>query len=127
MPTGFAAHPCRRPIVLIATCLVVVQALLAGVAAAQAAAMLASGPADAICHGSGAPGPGDATGPEPAKVRHLCCAYCMAAAPGIAPPVVPSVAQAPQASRPVARSSFTVIIARGAIRAGLSQAPPSLA
>ena len=30
VPTGFAAHPCRRPTVLIAVWLVVLQAFLAG-------------------------------------------------------------------------------------------------
>jgi hypothetical protein len=129
VPTEFAAHACRRPIVLIAAWLVVLQAFLAGVAAAQAGAMLASGPIDAaaICHGAGGAGPADSTAPETANGWHLCCAACTAAAPALAPPEAARIPQRRQASRPVAGSSFTVIISRGAIRAGPSQAPPRLA
>ena len=48
MPTAFAAPACRRLTVLIAAWLIVLQAFLAGVAAAQAAAMAASDPIK--CH-----------------------------------------------------------------------------
>src|SRR2546429_6321782 len=48
VPTAFAAPACRRPIVLIAAWLIVLQAFLAGVVAAQAAAMAASDPIK--CH-----------------------------------------------------------------------------
>jgi hypothetical protein len=130
VPTGFAAHACRRPITLIAAWLVVLQAFLAGVAAAQAGAMLASGPIDAaaICHGAGGAGPADPAAPETAKVWHLCCASCTAAAPALAPPDdATRIPQPRQASRPITGASFIVIISRGAVRAGSSQAPPRLA
>jgi hypothetical protein len=129
VPTGFAAHACRRPIVLIAAWLVVLQAFLAGVAAAQAGAMLASGPihASAICHGAGGAGPADPAAPETAKVWHLCCACCTSDTAAIAPPAVPSMSQCRHASQPVVWSGFTFVICHGAIRAGSSQAPPRLA
>src|SRR6187397_3085317 len=88
MPTGFAAHCCRRAIALIAAWLVVLQAVLAGMAIAQAAAAWTADPlaAAAICHGSGSAGSEQQPAPETGKVRHLCCAYCMSAAPALASP-----------------------------------------
>jgi heme A synthase len=94
VPTAFAAPACRRPIVLIAAWLIVLQAFLAGVVAAQAAAMAASDPINAICHGAGGAGANDGTVPQSAKIEHLCCAHCISAAPAIAPP------DAPRAFRP---------------------------
>jgi hypothetical protein len=122
VPTRFAAHRCRRPIVLVAVWLVVVQAFLAGFATAQAGAMLASDPV--ICHGSGGADTGDGTAPD--KVLHLCCAYCTSAAPVASPPGAPGVAmpESRQAPQPLAFSPFTIIISPGAVRAGPSQAPP---
>jgi hypothetical protein len=102
--------------------LVVLQAFLAGFATAQAGAMLASNPVDVICHSSGAADPSDGTAPD--KRLHLCCAYCLSAAP--APPRA-SMPQARQAARPIVVSGFIVIISPGAVRAGPSQAPPSQA
>ena len=126
MPTGFAAHWCRRAIVLIATWLVVLQAFLAGAAIAQAGAPTADPIAGAtICHGSGASGPVDTTAPETGKVRHLCCAYCMSAAPAVPAPDVPDALQPRPISRQVAYSSFTLVLAHQAVRAGRSQAPPA--
>ena len=129
MPTRFAAHWCRRAIVLIAAWLVVLQALHAGVAIAQAGAALASDPiaAGTICHGSGGGSPDDTTGPETGKVRHLCCAYCMSAAPAVPPPAPLNVLQPRPISRLVAYSSFTFVLEHQAVRAGRSQAPPGLA
>ena len=125
MPKAFAAPACRRPIVLIAAWLIALQAFLAGVAAAQAAAMAASDPINAICHGAGGAGTSDGTASQSAKIEHLCCAHCTSVAPAIAPPDAPRAAPARLASRPLACSSFTVVIARGAVRAGPSQAPPT--
>ena len=125
MPTAFAALACRRPVVLIAAWLIVLQAFLAGVAAAQAAAMVASDPLNAICHGAGGAGANDGTAPQSAKIEHLCCAHCTSAAPAIAPPDAPRAAPARLGSRPLACLSFTVVIARGAVRAGPSLAPPT--
>ena len=83
VPTGIAAPSCRHAIALIAAWLVALQAFLAGVATAQAAAMLAAPAAiDVICHGSGnGGGATDGTAPETAKIEHLCCVFCTSAAP----------------------------------------------
>jgi hypothetical protein len=123
--TAFAVTSCRRPIALIAIWLVVLQGFLAGVATAQAGAMLASDPlASAICHGSDGGGPADSTAPERAHIQHLCCAYCTSAAPAIAPPAAPGIARQRHASRPVTSASFDVIISLKIIRAGAARAPP---
>ena len=128
MPTGIAAPSCRHAIALIAAWLVALQAFLAGVATAQAAAMLAAPAAiDVICHGSGNGGGADSTAPETAKVEHLCCVFCTSAAPALPPPAAPRLAEVRQIPRPAIVSSFTFVISPGAIRAGPSQAPPSLA
>ena len=128
VPTGFAAQMCRRAVVLIATCLVVLQAFLAGVAAAQAAAITASpDPIGAICHGSGGGGGADGTAPKDAELRHLCCACCASALSAIVPPAAPCRAQVRHDPRPVLFSRFIFVISPGAIRAGASQAPPRLA
>ena len=126
MPTGFAAHWCRRAIGSIAAWLVVLQAFFAGVAIAQTGATLSFDPvtAAAICHGSGGAGSDDTTAPETGKVRHLCCAYCMSAAPAVAAPDVPDALQRRPVSRQVAYSSFILVLAHQAVRAGRSQAPP---
>ena len=129
MPTRFAAHWCRRAIVLIAAWLVVLQAFLAGAAIAQAGAAPTADPiaGATICHGSGASGPEDTTAPETGKVRHLCCAYCMSAAPAAPAPAVPDALQPRPVARQVAYSSFILVLAHQAVRAGRSQAPPVLA
>jgi hypothetical protein len=128
MPTGFAAHWCRRAVVSAAAWLVVLQAFFAGVAIAQTGATLSFDPvaAAAICHGSGGGGSDDTTAPETGKVRHLCCAYCMSAAPAVSPPAVPNVLQPRPISRLVAHSGFTLVLAHQLVRAGRSQAPPAL-
>jgi hypothetical protein len=123
VPTGFAAHRCRRPIVLIAAWLVVLQAFLAGVATAQSGAMLASDPAAVICHGSDS---ADGTAPDVVEAWHLCCAACTA--PAVAAPAVPGAGpiEPRSASRPSVPQRFIIIVSHGAIRAGPSQAPPTL-
>ena len=126
MPTGIAAPSCRHAIALIAAWLVALQAFLAGVATA---AMLAAPAAiDVICHGSGSGGGAtDGTAPETAKIEHLCCVSCTSAAPALPPPAAPRLAEVQQIPRLAIVLSFTFVISPGAIRAGPSQAPPSLA
>jgi hypothetical protein len=128
VPTGIAAPSCRHAITLIAAWLVALQAFLAGVATAQAAAMLAA-PAsvDVICHGSGSGGGADSTAPGTAKIEHLCCVSCTSGAPALPPPAAPRLAEVRQIPRPAIVLGFTFVISPGAIRAGPSQAPPSLA
>ena len=129
MPTGFAAHWSRRAIVLIAAWLVVLQALLAGVAIAQAGAARGCRSDRGRRHlpriGRRAV-PTTRPAPETGKVRHLCCAYCMSAAPAVPPPAVPDALQPRPIARLVAYSGFTSVArasgrARGPI-AGASSA-----
>jgi hypothetical protein len=113
-----------------AVVLVVVQAFLAGLALAQTA--IAASPDLAglavICHGGSAGGDGG-TAPDPIKAGHLCCPSCTAGGPTAvlvrAPIVVRAAYHRP--CRPLAISCDPVSIAPRAIRAGLSQAPPSRA
>src|SRR5882757_5867581 len=139
VPTGFAAHRCRRlivrPIVILAAWLIVLQGFLAAVATAQAGAILLSAPAEAtvICHAAASPGSGDAGGTaeqanEKAKhALHLCCACCTAAV--VAAPEAPSGAvwEPHSTAAPGSPRGFTLVAARGLIRAGPSQGPPTLA
>jgi DUF2946 family protein len=129
VPTGFAAHSLRRPIVLIAVWLVVLQAFLVGLATARSGAMLASDPIGAICHGfpGASPGanPSDTPDPDAAQAWHLCCASCLFAVSAIAPPPAPTLPAPRRDARALALSPFTIILERGARRAGPSQAPPT--
>jgi DUF2946 family protein len=122
---------CRRPLIAVAVMLVVLQALVSGLASARAAVMSAN-PFDAgvICHGAGG-------GPElPADdssgsgfARDLCCTFCTAAAPAlltVTPPVVGHVERA-GTDRLTQPARDHVLITPRAVRAGLSQAPPSFA
>jgi hypothetical protein len=115
--------------------LVVLQALASGLASAPAAAMSAN-PFDAavICHGAGnwavggvEPPADDSSGSGAA--RDLCCAFCAAAAPAlltVTPPVVGHVERAGTDRLTLPARDHVLIIPR-AVRAGLSQAPPSFA
>ena len=128
MPTAFAADVLRRPIIMVAAWLIALQAFLAGVATAQAAVKLApiSSDAGVICHGAGSTGP---VVPDADQTWQLCCGFCAtassAAAVADAPDVTPVVSWN-QAAAP-ALIQFTVVMARGAVRVGPSQAPPQLA
>jgi hypothetical protein len=122
----------RRPAVMIAAGLIAVQAFLAGSAVAQAEFMpapnLAGDAAFAvICHGNGGPDPGNA--PDPAKTQHPCCVSCAAGAP---PATLPEqlIALRSDCGRVFKSPLFcsaSIPIAPRAVRAGPSQAPPSLA
>lgn len=123
MPAADAAH--RRPIVVVVAWLLVLQAFLAGVAAAQAAARSAHGAAHAsvalICHSTDS---NDAGTPADGAPEHDCCAGCLSAAPAL---VLPGGAPAPvagAADRALVWTPYTFIVARWAVRSGPSQAPP---
>jgi Protein of unknown function (DUF2946) len=126
---------CRRPLVAVVVMLVVLQALVSGLASAGTAAMSAS-PFDVgvICHGAGNGAGNGAASPadDPSgssAARDLCCTFCAAAAPAlltVTPPVVGYVGRAgTDRLTPLAR--HFVLIAHRAVRAGLSQAPPTFA
>jgi hypothetical protein len=121
----------RRPVVWLAAGLLVLQALLAGLATAQAAVML-SGELGAgfavICHGNGGASPDTGSGSDLPKDWHSCCGACTA---GAAPAVLPALLDVAGASllsapaSPRLRAASLSIVPR-AVRAGPSQAPPSL-
>jgi hypothetical protein len=140
MPLGLIARlrRYRRPAVMIAAGLIAVQALLAGLALAQAALLLTpslTGVAGfaVICHGNGGADSDygtaqDPTDTDPAKNWHPCCVSCTAGAP---PATLPAQLIALRADRcRVGKSPFSstasIVIAPRAVRAGLSQAPPSI-
>jgi len=122
---------CRRPLIAVTVMLVVLQALVGGLASARSAAQLAS-PFDGavICHGAGGGSEPPANGaPAPGAARELCCAFCAAAAPAllsVTPPVIGHMWRA-QANRLATPERDLVLIASRAVRAGPSQAPPRFA
>jgi hypothetical protein len=137
MPLGLIARlrPFRRPAVMVAAGLIAAQAVLAGVAIAQAALVPAPNPAgDAtfavICHGNGGSDSNNGSAPpEPGENHHPCCVSCVAGAP---PAMLPEQLIVLRADRSrVLKSPFfsaaSIRIAPRAVRAGPSQAPPSLA
>src|SRR5438270_8417278 len=130
MPLGFIARlRCRRAAVVIAAALIAVQAFFAGLAMAEAALVLTPDLSDVavICHGHGGADPGNGAAPDPSKARHLCCASCTAGAPPVTlagPSVVPRSDHG-RAFKAPAQHGATVLVAPRAVRAGLSQAPPS--
>jgi hypothetical protein len=139
MPLGPIARlrRCRRPAVMIATGLIVVQAFLAGFTTAQALMLTSNLAAVAgsavICHGNGGSGSddgaaGDPANTDPGRKQHPCCVSCAA---GAAPAALPAQLVVQQADRarvsksPILRA-LSIRIAPRAVRAGASQAPPGL-
>jgi len=122
---------CRRPLIAVAVVLVALQALVTGLATAQSAAIQAGSPFDAgvICHGAGGGSepPVDGT-PSSGEARDLCCAFCAAAAPAVLWVTQPVVGQVERAcaDRLARPAGNFVWIAWRAVRAGPSQAPPSV-
>jgi hypothetical protein len=127
--TGFLAilRQSRRPLIAVAIALTVLQTLVVGIATAQAAVSLEPFEAGVICHGAGGQDPLS----DPASDAHkaLCCAVCIATAPALLPPMPLVAGRLERAADgvPPAASQAIVLIARRAVRAGPSQAPPSLA
>jgi DUF2946 family protein len=120
---------------MIAVALVVLQTVVAGLATAQAAAALA--PFDGvICHGAGPGGAGPADGTAPSDTQapaqnqsNACCAFCTAASPALLllKPPVPMRADVARELGSTVPHDRVVAIAWRAVRAGSSQAPPSIA
>jgi hypothetical protein len=121
----------RRPVIVIAAWLIALQAFLTGVATAQAGVMLAPAPFDAgtICHGAEGSTAADTAPPDADKFRLLCCAFCATASSAAVPREPAKLAPVVSWERAdlPALTRFTVSMARGAVRAGASQAPPALA
>jgi hypothetical protein len=136
MPLGLIARlrRCRRPAVMIAAGLIAVQAVLAGLAMAQAALVLTPNLADVadfavICHGNGGTGSDHGTAPDPAKTQHPCCVSCVAGTPPATLPAQLIVLRLERCRAATSRTlcAASLLVAARAVRAGLSQAPPSLA
>jgi hypothetical protein len=130
--TGFLAQlrARRRPLIAVSIALVVLQTLVAGLAAAQAAARLSASPFDpgVICHGAGGADPAEDGAPWPHTARDLCCAFCAVAAPAMLSVTAPMAGYVGRAADQLsAPAPDLVSIARYAVRAGPSQAPPSFA
>jgi len=130
MPLGLVARlrRYRRPAVVFAAGLVAVQAFLAGLTVAQAlTANLPGADFTVICHGNGGAAQ-DPAGPDPATTQHPCCDACAAAA---TPAMLPAQLTALRTERwrtfasPVLSAVLVRVTAR-AVRAGASQAPPSI-
>jgi hypothetical protein len=134
MPLGLIARlrRYRRPAILIAAGLIAVQAFMAGLTTAQAL-VLTSNPAavadfPVICHGNGGSGSDNGKSPDPAGNQHPCCVACAA---GATPATLPEQLIVLNADRcRVFKSPFfcaaSIRITPRAVRAGASQAPPSL-
>ena len=117
---------CSRAATLILAAAIAMQAFLAGLGAEGALVQTpgVSGFA-VICHGSGATDQGNGSAPDPTGAKHPCCVFCTAAAPALAGPpnaLRPQPLRSVRAAIPAVR---TILIAWRAVRAGLSQAPPS--
>jgi hypothetical protein len=115
----------RAPIAVIAIGFCVLQGLLSGISGAQAAARLAPGFVDlaVLCHEAGGDG-----GNGNAKAGHDCCVVCTTswAAAGAPKPAVSIGRFNIAGCAPSCVVADTVSISRRAIRAGPSQAPPTL-
>lgn len=127
MPSRLRPH-CRS-IAVITAGLIVLQAFLAGLAGARAAAIMAADPLGiaVICHGAGGGSDsGDGTAPDPIKAAHLCCIDCMGGSPAAMLPEQAVLLRSELCdelkSAPICAKDIT--IAERAIRAGQSQAPP---
>jgi hypothetical protein len=130
LPTVPVSHPHRHPIALIAVWLVILQAFVAGFATARSAAMLTLDPIHAgICHGAGGSAAADSPAREPDKTWHICCTYCTSAASPTVAPGTLALAELKAGGdlEPLAYLRLRVSVSRGAVRAGPSQAPPTLA
>ena len=115
----------RRPLVLLAAAILVLQTLVAGLDSAAAAQMAAGGPdAGIICHGNG-----DPAQPNPGPAAHDCCVFCTSTGPAALAgmmQVLDRLDGSPAATAALTGSPDIPLLPR-AIRAGLSQAPPAVA
>jgi hypothetical protein len=127
MPSFRVARPRCRPIAVIAAGLIVLQAFLASLASARAAATTAADPLGiaVICHGGGSVSD-DGTAPDPIKTAHKCCIDCMGGPPAATLPEQAALLRSDLCgqSKSATVSAADVTIADRAIRAGQSQAPP---
>ena len=117
-----ALRQLRRPIVLLAAAILVVQTLVAGLATAHAAARLVASGAEAgvICHGNG----DDGSAPS-GQAAHDCCTLCTTAGPVALSPGTTVLGHLDMLRRAEPLVPFREPMRPlRAIRAGPSQAPP---
>jgi len=132
MTPGFLdqLRQCRRPLIAVVVMLVVLQALVSGLASARAAAMSVT-PFDVgvICHGAGGGAELPADDPSGSGfTRDLCCTFCAVAAPVLLTVTAPVVGHVERAGTDrLTLPARDVLIAARTVRAGPSQAPPSFA
>jgi hypothetical protein len=119
----------RRSVVVVATGLVLLQGMLAGLSAAHAAALAANPFAAVICHSTGDADPADGNTPDSGKAPAICCAFCTSAAAGLAPDHAPLSTHFGFGREPgtPAFADAAIAIDPRAVRAGSSQAPPGRA
>jgi hypothetical protein len=120
------AHQYRRPIGVLAAGLIVLQALLASLAVAQAALISADPVGVVICHGGGGNNGDDGTAPDPIKEIHQCCLACVAGSPTATLPQQTLFFgfELPPSSTRLGLWLDDVPTADRSIRAGQSRAPP---
>jgi hypothetical protein len=113
---------CRPVAALIVAAAIGMQALLSPVGVAA----VTSGAAEfaVICHGGGPSDQGNGTAPDPARAKHPCCMSCTAAASILGGPPSVFLPWRGQGFAPLEPATLVNVIARRAVRAGLSQAPP---
>jgi hypothetical protein len=114
-------------LIAVAIALVVVQTFVAGLASAQSASISGSEALGVICHGTGGAEPPAGSAPPFGKARDICCAFCAAAPPAVLPVTPPAIGRVEHAGDDglPATAHDIVLIAKRAVRAGPSQAPPS--
>ena len=119
-----ALRQLRRPLVLLAAAILLMQTLAAGLASAHTAARIAMFGADAvICHGNGEDGSTPA-----GKAAHDCCTFCTNPGPVALSADTPVLDRLTPAYRIDQADHFgDVRPMQRAIRAGPSQAPPTVA
>jgi hypothetical protein len=127
MPRFLAPLRSRRAAAVFAAGVIAIQAFFAGLTIAQGVLVSAGGPSDfaVICHGSGGADQGNGTGPDPTGAKHPCCMSCTSSVPGLAAPASASLSLPGIGFKSPVPRTHAVRIAQRAVRAGLSQGPPS--
>lgn len=124
MPASFLTYlrRSRRPIVVLAAGLFLLQGVMAGLATAHAAALAANPFVAAICHGAD---PATGNAPDNGKAA-VCCAFCATAGSALVPDLAPVLARFALARSPLLPdlSPAGISLDPRAVRAGSSQAPP---
>lgn len=118
-----ALRQLRRPLVLLAAAVLLLQTLVAGLTSGGTAARIATFGADAvICHGNGEDGSAPA-----GKAAHDCCSFCTNPGPVALSADAPVLDRLTPAHR-IARADHPgdLRLAGRAIRAGPSRAPPTV-